>query len=193
MYNLHPPMDRKQRRREQTIKILKMVAVGALLVGIGAVPPPWAIPRIIKELTSVDTPETRRRTRQRIHDLKRGGSICVRNRRYELTDKGRKIVDEMALWNLQIPQPTQWAGTWYLVAFDIPSKKSRVRIPFVRHLQNLGLVRYQRSVWIYPHPMEKIVRTVVKYFNIEAHVSFITATQIDGTDSLRHIFKVVVR
>lgn len=168
-----------------------MVAVGALLIGIGAVPPPWAIPRIIRELTSGDTALNRSRTRRRFYDLEQDGYIRrAENQRYEITGKATKLLSETALWNLKIPDPGRWAGTWHLVVFDIPMEKTRVRIPFIRHLQNLGLLFYQRSVWIYPHPLEPTVRKLAKHFGIEAYISFIIATKIDGSDHLKRRFKI---
>ncbi|OGG60047.1 hypothetical protein A3C86_03140 [Candidatus Kaiserbacteria bacterium RIFCSPHIGHO2_02_FULL_49_16] len=179
-----------KRRRAQTVKILKMVALGVFLVGIGAVPPPWAIPRIIRELTSKDTQENRRRLRRKILDLKNQGYIAENASSYVMTERGKKIMDEEDLWELKIPMPKLWAGAWNLIVFDIPAEKSRFRIPFIRHLQNLGLVFYQRSVWIYPHPMKDEVRKIANFYRISTHISFITATSIDGASTLKRKFKI---
>ncbi|MDO8552853.1 MAG: hypothetical protein Q7S01_05035 [bacterium] len=179
-----------KRRRAQTAQILKMVALGVFLVGIGAVPPPWAIPRIIREITSGDTPKNRRYVRRRIYEMKRRGYVVTSKNAYEITNRGRSILEEEYLWGLQIPKPKDWSGAWYIVAFDIPAEKSRVRIPFIRHLQNLGLIFYQRSIWIYPHPMKDAVRKIASFYNISSHVSFITATNIDGAQTLKRRFKI---
>ena len=179
-----------KRRRAQTIRILKMVALGVFLVGIGAVPPPWAIPRIIRELTSNDTPENRRRIRRKIYDLKYRGHIAENADSYVITERGKKIMEEEGLWELKIPTPKLWVRAWHLVVFDIPSEKSRFRIPFIRHLQNLGLIFYQRSVWIYPHPMKNEVRKIADFYNISPHISFITASNIDGESTLKRKFKI---
>ncbi|MDO8552067.1 MAG: hypothetical protein Q7S01_00895 [bacterium] len=180
-----------KRRREQTVRILKMVALGVLLVGIGAVPPPWAIPRIIRELVSKDTPEDRKRVRRKILDLKYRGYITESGDRYLVTDNGRSILEEEDLWDLKIPTPRRWARAWHLVIFDIPAEKSRFRIPFIRHLQGLGLVFYQRSVWIYPHPVEAAVREITNFYGITPYISFVTATSIGGAIALKRKFKIL--
>ncbi|MEK7107375.1 MAG: hypothetical protein AAB899_04285 [Patescibacteria group bacterium] len=180
-----------KRRREQTVKILKMVALGVFLVGIGAIPPPWAIPRIIREITSKDTPKNRRQVWRRMHELKRRGYIIEGERSYEISERGNAILTEESLWELNIPTPKQWAREWYLVVFDIPSLKSSVRIPFIRHLQNLGILFYQRSVWIYPHPIKETVLKVARFYGITPYVSFITARSIDGSLTLKRKFKIV--
>lgn len=185
------PSPQHNRRRAQTVQILKMVALGVFLIGIGAVPPPWAIPRIIRELTSKDTPENRRRVRRKVYDLKYRGYVVENENSYVVTERGKKILEEENLWGLEIPMPKRWAGAWHLVVFDIPAEKSRFRIPFIRHLQNMGLVFYQRSVWIYPHPMESVVRKIANFYRIAPHVSFITATQVDGSSTLKRKFKII--
>jgi len=190
VYSRNMPNKERKRRQEQTVKILKMVALGVFLVGIGAVPPPWAIPRIIRELASKDTPENRRGVRRRVHYLKRNGYISEGDRSYEISRRGNAKLEEESLWDLEISTPKRWAGGWHIAVFDIPSEKSRVRIPFIRHLQNLGLVFYQRSVWIYPHPMEDTVRKITDFYRITPHVSFITATSIDGSSTLKRKFKI---
>ncbi len=181
----------KRRRREKTVKILKMVAIGVFLVGIGAVPPPWAIPRIIRELAPKDTPEDRRRMKRKILDLKYRGYISESGNAYAMTDKGSRVLQEEDLWDLKIPIPKRWAGAWHLVVFDIPSEKSRFRIPFIRRLQSLGLIFYQRSVWIYPYPVEDTVRKIASFYGIIPHVSFITATSIGGSTALKRKFKII--
>ena len=182
---------RKRRIKPETVRVLKMIGLGLFMMAIGAVPPPWAIPRIIRELTSKDTPENRRRVRRKVYDLKCRGYVTESDNKYVITERGNKILDEEELWNLKISIPKRWSGAWHLVVFDIPAEKSRCRIPFVRHLQNLGLVFYQRSVWIYPHPMEDVVRKIASFYRITMHVSFITATSIDGSSSLKRKFKIV--
>ncbi|MDO8562089.1 MAG: hypothetical protein Q7S05_04690 [bacterium] len=184
------PSKERKRRQEQTVKILKMVALGVFLIGIGAVPPPWAIPRIVRELTSKDTLENRRGIRRRVHYLKRNGYISEGDRSYEISKHGSAKLEEEALWDLKIPTPKQWAGAWHLIVFDIPAEKSRFRIPFIRHLQNLGLIFYQRSVWIYPHPMEDAVQKIANFYGIAPHISFITATSINGSSTLKRKFKI---
>jgi len=99
-------------------------------------------------------------------------------------------MEEEGLWELEITTPKLWARAWHIIVFDIPSEKSRFRIPFIRHLQNLGLIFYQRSVWIYPHPMKNEVRKIADFYNISPHISFITASSIDGESTLKRKFKI---
>ncbi|KKW47822.1 MAG: Transcriptional regulatory protein, repressor-type [Candidatus Kaiserbacteria bacterium GW2011_GWA2_58_9] len=179
-----------QRPSEKTIRILKMIGVGVLVVGIGAVPPPWALARVLKELAMGDTQKNRRWATRRIYEARRRGYVRGVGERYALSDIGRRLVEEGKLWELKISVPKRWDGRWHIVAFDIPQELSKARIPFIRHLQNLGLVFYQRSLWIHPHPCADEVREIANFHGVLPHVSFITATHVDGSADLQRRFKI---
>lgn len=185
-------MDRIKIRRpsEKTIRILKMIGIGILMIAIGAVPSPRALARILKELIMEDTPKNRRWAKRRVYEVQRQGYVREDEGTYSLSEIGQRIVEEQKLWDLKIPIPRGWDGFWHIVVFDIPQKKINVRIPFVRHLQNLGLVFYQRSVWIHPYPFENEVRKVAIFHGLLPHLSFIVASHIDGSLRLRKQFKL---
>jgi len=179
-----------RRPNERTIRILKMIGIGILLLGIGAVPPPSALGRILKELTMRDTDKNRRWVRRRVYEIHRQGYVRSDKKRYALSAAGQRFVDEQKLRELKIARPKQWHQQWHIVVFDIPQEKSGVRIPFVRHLQRLGLVFYQRSVWIHAFPLEDEVREIANFYGVLPYVSFVIATHVDGSASLRKHFTV---
>lgn len=185
--SIHPY---KKRRREKTVRILKIAALGVLLLGIGAVPSPRAISRIFRELALKDTKTNRRAIKRKIWEMHHRGYIERSEKRYDISDVGRRIVEEEKLWGLRIKTPKQWDGVWHIVLFDIPQEKSSVRISFIRHLQNLGLVFYQRSVWIHPYEMEDEVRQIAQFFEILPFISFIKASHVDGSSDLQNYFKL---
>ncbi|MBI2054120.1 MAG: hypothetical protein HYT36_02205, partial [Candidatus Staskawiczbacteria bacterium] len=56
----------------------------------------------------------------------------------ELTEKGRKKVEEIQLENMEIKKPKVWDGKWRIIAFDIPEKqKKRARDALRKKLQKL--------------------------------------------------------
>lgn len=175
-------------RKRLSTQILKMVALGVVLLVLGAVPPPNALGRIIRELKMKNTPANRRKVYQHVYYLKRRGYLQPRSGSYEVSPNGRRLLDDTELWNLSVPVPKHWDLAWRLVLFDIPQEKSRVRIRFIRHLQALGFVFYQRSVWVHPYPPEKEVLNIARFLRIEPHVSFVTALNIDGYGSLKKRF-----
>jgi len=182
--------DKKQRRREKTVRILKIAALGALLIGVGAVPSPRAIGRIFRELSMSDTKQNRRAIKRKVWEMGHRGYINKTPQRYELSEIGRRIIEDEKLWGLSVPIPEQWDEVWHIVVFDIPQEKAKIRIPFIRHLQSLGLVFYQRSVWIHPYEMEDEVRQIAQFYDILPFISFIKASHVDNSYELRKYFKL---
>ncbi len=180
-----------RRPSEKTVRILKMIALGTLIVGIGAVPSPKALVRVFRELKMDDSPKNRKWIKRKLYGLHERQYVSVRNDTYSLSEIGDRIVEENKLWTLSIPKPNVWDKTWHVVVFDIPQEKSPVRIPFVRHLQSLGLVFYQRSVWIHPYSVEDEVREIASFYDILPFISFLKATHVDGSHILRKHFKLV--
>ena len=167
-----------------------MIALGTLLIGIGAAPSPRALTRIFRELKVRDTQKNRKRIRRKLYGLHEQRYVSIRDDNYTLSERGQRILEENRLWVHSIPQPNVWDKIWHLVVFDIPQEKSDVRIPFIRHLQNLGLVFYQRSVWMYPYPCEDEVREIAEFYGILPFVSFIKAFHVDGSHAFRKHFKL---
>jgi len=136
-----------------------------------------------------DSISSREKMKRRLQTMRRQGYLSKNGEHYALSSIGLHTLEKERLWTLSIPAQKKHDGFWRLLVFDIPKEKSRVRIVFVRHLQNLGLQFYQRSVWIYPYPFEKEVRQVAKMYGLLPHISFITATRIDKESEFRKRFR----
>lgn len=182
--------DKKRRRREKTVRILKIVALGAFMIGIGAVPSPRALGKVFRELSIPDTKPNRRAIKRKVWEMYHRGYIEKTPERYELSDIGRRIIEDEKLWSLSVPKPKEWDQIWHIVVFDIPQEKAKIRIQFIRHLQHLGLVFYQRSVWIYPYEMADEVRQIAQFYDILPFISFIKASHVDNSYELRKYFKI---
>ncbi len=180
----------KYARREQTIKILKLVALGVLLIAIGAVPTPSAIGKILGGLSMKDTPTNRRHARRKWSEVKKRGYVRARGSSYELTDRAQRILSEAEIWNLKIPSQKEWDRSWYLVLFDIPVNRNTSRLSFDAILRNLGLTMYQRSVWVYPYPCRGTIEKIARFYGISRYVSYATAIALDGHGSLIRHFKL---
>ncbi len=127
---------------------------------------------------------------KQIRYLLRYGYLSGTSSRYTITQKGRKTVSEAKIWGLTIPTPKVWDGRWHLVLFDIPNDKRKRRDIFRARLKELGLILYQNSVWIYPYPLEEVVRQVADFYKLSPCVSYIVAKKISGEKNLRQHFKL---
>jgi DNA-binding transcriptional regulator PaaX len=128
--------------------------------------------------------------RDKLAYLKRYGYITRTECHTLLTPKGGYTLSEAKIWNLTISTPKKWSRKWYLVAFDIPHDKRKRRDAFRLRLKELGLKRYQNSVWIYPHPLKDTVKTIASFYALSKCVSFIVAEEISGEVALRKHFKL---
>ena len=181
---------RKRIRRERTVRILKMIALGVLIIGIGAAPSPRAIGKILHELMLGDTAENRRYANRKIKQLKQRGFLKKRGVRYAVSDKGSRVLSEDEISNLQISRPQTWDGKWHLIMFDIPMQESTARKSLNSTLLRMGLVQYQQSVLIYPYPIKKILLEVCRFYKVTRYVSFVSADTVDGAEELKRIFKL---
>lgn len=122
--------------------------------------------------------------------LKRQGYIGRNDSKYFLQPKARRALHEGTIWSLKLPTPTKWDGKWRMVMFDIPHDKRKRRDAFRLRLKELGLVLYQQSVWIYPHPIKETVGQIADFYKLARCVSFIVADSISGENKLKHQFKL---
>ncbi len=107
----------------------------------------------------------------------------------ELTEKGRKKVEEIQLENMEIKKPKVWDGKWRIIAFDIPEKqKKRARDALRKKLQKLKFYQMQKSVWVCPYPCEKEIQFLCELFEINQFVNIISADKIQDDIKLKKSF-----
>ena len=94
---------------------------------------------------------------------------------------------EDTIWSLTIPAQDPWEGKWHIVLFDIPKDKRKRRDTFRLRLKELGFIRYQDSVWVYPFPVEDTIRKIAGFYGLTPYVSYVTADSLtDEKKLLRH-------
>ena len=79
--------------------------------------------------------------------------------RFTITPKGRQ--------HCAMPDPYDrwwmgWDQQWRLITFDVPEARRRDRVTLWRELRARRLGLLQRSVWIWPHSVEKILHDVIR-------------------------------
>ena len=94
----------------------------------------------------------------------------------KLTEKGKKVVEEIQFESMEIKKQKVWDGKWRIVIFDIPEKQMKIARNALRtKLQNLGFYQIQKSVWAYPYPCEKEIQFLCEIFNINPYINIIIA------------------
>ncbi len=90
-----------------------------------------------------------------------------------ITSKGKQTIRRIDLDAMMLPRSDKWDGTWHVVIFDVPNKKSKNRSAFTQHIKNLGFQLMQKSVWAYPYKCHEEIMILRKFYEIEKHVIYI--------------------
>ncbi len=168
------------RRGELCKDILRLVGAG-VVVGAAVVAPNAA--QLIDYLNPTGRAERNRiwkaikylEDKHRLHIEEKNGTQYV-----QLTEKGRRELDELLIWELAVKQPRFWDHKWRLVMFDFPTTyRDQTRRSFRSKLEDMGFVQYQRSVFIYPHECAQEIDIIADWFQVREHVRYVVATEIN--------------
>ena len=108
----------------------------------------------------------------------------------EISKNGKKKLLEYDLEKLKIKPIKKWDGKWRFVVFDIPNK-FRGRSNALRDkLKELGLYQFQKSVWVYPYPLENEIDFIIQIFEVKPFVKLGEMNYIDGEEKLKKKFKL---
>jgi len=108
-----------------------------------------------------------------------------------LTDKGQKELLRYQLQDKKIVKPKRWDKKWRVVIFDIEERARNLREGLRNELNNLGFVKVQGSVWVYPYECAEVVALIKTYFAIEEDVLFMTVDQMENDEWLKEEFGLV--
>ncbi len=189
-------MNRGQKQRRVPLKNLLLRSVAtAGVISIALVAPKMT--RLLKELDrpTKNRTELYRRITQGVARLKQNGLVKVSgewgNRRVEITEKGRSILEKIEIGEYMIPEPAFWDGKWRVLIFDINERRRRVRDQLRRLLQGAGFVRIQDSVWVYPYACDEFVSLVRSHLKSGAgEVRVFVAEALESDKSLREHFRL---
>lgn len=111
------------------------------------------------------------------------GVLCVR-----LTKRGKAELQKYELGTLTLPRPKRWDGKYRIIIFDIKEWKRKTRDELRAWLEQLGFIRLQNSVWVYPHECQETISLLKAHFQIGKEVLYITADTIENDRWLRREF-----
>lgn len=107
-----------------------------------------------------------------------------------ITEEGRRAFAfeqaKVALKN----QKKKWDGRWRMVVFDIPERISAVRFRLRRIMSEIGFVRLQDSVWVYPYDCEDFIALLKAELKIGKDVLYAIADTIEHDKSFRRHFNL---
>lgn len=143
----------------------------------------------------IKTKGEQKRFSQALWRLKRSRLIVHRETKkgfvVELSEKGRRKVQEMQLRYLHIPKAAKWDGAWRVVIFDIPEKIKGARLALTFKLKKLGFLQLQKSVWVHAYPCGKEIEFLTELFDLFPFVNLITAKEIKDDVRLKKHFQLL--
>ena len=107
-----------------------------------------------------------------------------------LTHEGERMVLRYNLHTLKLNKKEKWEGKWYVVMYDIPESKRRLRKILMHRLKALGFIELQHSVFAYPHDCRKEIEYIIEAYDAREYIRCMEVTYIDDESALRKKFKI---
>jgi DNA-binding transcriptional regulator PaaX len=107
---------------------------------------------------------------------------------FELTDKGEALLDRYEMKSVKIKQPRSWDGKYRMVIFDIKEGKRSTRDELRRWLEELGFLKLQNSVWVFPYECREVVVLLKSRLGVGAEVLYLIIENIENDEWLKEAF-----
>jgi DNA-binding transcriptional regulator PaaX len=107
-----------------------------------------------------------------------------------LSRNGKKEAARFDLDSLKINTKAAWDGKWRIVLFDIPETRKKVREAIRFHFKKLGLMEYQKSVFISPYSCQKEIKFIAEFYKARRYIRFIVSIAIDDENKFKKKFGI---
>lgn len=120
--------------------------------------------------------------------LVREGMVKYDGRFLCLTANGKNILNRLGGSNFKVKKPKRWDKKWRIVIFDIKEYKRETRNNIRRTLVQIGFLKLQNSVWVFPYDCEDLITLLKADFEIGREVLYIIADQIENDLVIKKYF-----
>lgn len=107
-----------------------------------------------------------------------------------LTEKGKLKLMTLEKYNFKFKKPQKWDKKWRIVIFDIPQKRRLQRDKLRFTLKQIGFIKLQHSVWVYPYDCEELITLLKLDFKVGKEILYIIAEKIENDKLLKKYFKL---
>jgi len=185
---------RKKLQRDKLQKIILGTIYSAGLISTGLL-----APNMVKIISKLE-PEFLKKKNSKysfnrsLANLKSNGLIVyIKNEKgnfARLTPKGEAKLRQIQLQDYKLKKPKRWDGKWRMLIFDIKEERKNTRDKIRRTLIQIGFVRLQDSVWVYPYDCEDFINLLKIDYKIGLDVLYVIADRIEYDKSLLKIFNL---
>ena len=179
---------RKRTRKRNIQKIILGSIAAAGLLGVVVL-----APNVIGAMGKVGLLPSRRQgefiqaSRNRL--IKRG-LVAYEGKKLRLTPAGERYLRGVTLRDHTIAKPKRWDRKWRVLIFDIPERRKTLRNNVRSILINIGFVRLQDSVWIYPYDCEDLIVMLKADFRIGKDLLYMVVDALEYDAVLKKRFNV---
>src|SRR3989344_6386359 len=109
----------------------------------------------------------------------------------QITPAGRRFLtfeqEKLKLQSLK----KRWDKRWRMVVFDIPERRRALRQKLRGIMIDVGFVRLQDSVWVFPHDCEEFVALLKAELRIGKDVLYAIVEKIENDKAIREHFDLL--
>lgn len=151
------------------------------------------VPAALDKLPGVKRIRTRYQYRTALGRLAAQGYIRFEKRDGKsyarITEAGQKKLSfEAEKRKLDLSRKRRWNGRWRVIIFDVPERRRKTRDRLRILMQELGFVRLQDSVWVFPYDCEEFVALLKAELKIGSSVLYMVVESIENDKHLREHF-----
>ncbi|MBI4093628.1 hypothetical protein HY417_01570 [Candidatus Kaiserbacteria bacterium] len=107
----------------------------------------------------------------------------------EITDVGRRTLAlEKEHIALKIGTRRRWDKRWRMVIFDIPEQYRTTRVRLRRTMKELGFLRLQDSVWVFPYDCEDFIALLKAELHTGKYVLYTIVEKIENDQPIKEHF-----
>jgi CRISPR-associated endonuclease Cas2 len=85
-------------------------------------------------------------------------------------------------------RPKRWDKKWRVVIFDIPESRKKSRDVLRFRLKQIGFVKLQHSVWVYPYDCEELLTLLKQEYRLGKDVIYLVADVIERSKDIERHF-----
>jgi len=190
MGNVESGAKKKRIRKNVQAGLLAAIALSGVVL-VAAVAP--SLPMALDKLPPLRRAKLRYQYRTALGRLAAQGLVTFEKRDGKsyarITDTGRKkLTFELEKQKLDLSKKRRWNGRWRVVIFDVPERRRKVRDRLRILMQELGFVRLQDSVWVFPYDCEEFVALLKAELKIGSAVLYMVVEEIENDKHLRKHF-----
>jgi CRISPR-associated endonuclease Cas2 len=108
----------------------------------------------------------------------------------KITEKGKERILKYNFEEMKIKHPKKWDGLWRIIIFDIPEKYKRARDALRMKLKELGFLKLQDSVFIFPFACKNEIDFIAEIFNIRKYINYIEAKTVEEETKIKKHFNI---